>query len=76
MKLNPLKIKRFYLLVKIYYEIRKIILKKQSQKGWGGKIIENLAEDLRKKFSNMKGLSLRNLRYMIIFAKNYLEEIV
>ena len=58
-------------LIFLYYEIGKIILKNQSQKGWGSKIIENLAEDLRKEFPNMKGLSLRNLRYMRLFAESY-----
>ena len=56
-------------LIFLYYEIGKIILKNQSQKGWGSKIIENLAEDLRKEFPNMKGLSLRNLRYMRLLAE-------
>lgn len=63
-------------LIFLYYEIGKIILKNQSQKGWGSKIIENLAEDLRKEFPNMKGLSLRNLRYMRLFAESYPAEIV
>ncbi|WP_407538043.1 YhcG family protein [Cetobacterium somerae] len=63
-------------LIFLYYEIGKIILKNQSQKGWGSKIIENLAEDLRKEFPNMKGLSLRNLRYMKLFAESYPAEIV
>ena len=39
----------------------KFILKNQSQKGCGSKVIENLAKDLRKEFPNMKGLSLRTL---------------
>lgn len=63
-------------LIFLYYEIGKIILKNQSQKGWGSKIIENLAEDLRKEFPNMKGLSLRNLRYMRLFAESYPAEFV
>lgn len=63
-------------LIVLYYEIGKTILKNQSQKGWGAKIIENLAEDLRKEFPSMKGLSLRNLRYMRLFAESYPAEIV
>ena len=63
-------------LIFLYYEIGKIILKNQSQKGWRSKIIENLAEDLRKEFPNMKGLSLRNLRYMRLFAESYPAEFV
>ncbi len=32
--------------------------------GWGGKVIEKLASDLRLEFPEMKGLSYRNLLYM------------
>ncbi|MGL5613224.1 PDDEXK nuclease domain-containing protein [Cetobacterium sp.] len=38
--------------------------------------MENLAEDLIKEFPNMKGLSLRNLRYMRLFAESYPAEFV
>ena len=63
-------------LITLYYEIGKIILENQNREGWGAKVIEKLAEDLRKEFPQMKGISLRNLRYMRLFAETYPATIV
>jgi predicted nuclease of restriction endonuclease-like (RecB) superfamily len=38
-------------------------------------VIERLAQDLRKEFQEMTGLSPRNLKYMRTFAKAYPEEL-
>ncbi|QSA99038.1 hypothetical protein JWZ97_05620 [Methylococcus sp. EFPC2] len=37
--------------------------------GWGAKVIERLAQDLRNAFPEMKGFSPRNLKYMRAFAE-------
>jgi predicted nuclease of restriction endonuclease-like (RecB) superfamily len=37
----------------------------------GAKTIENLAKDLKTSFPDMQGFSLRNLKYMVHFAKEY-----
>ena len=58
-------------LVMLYWEIGNTILQNQSQKGWGAKIIDILSKDLREAFPNMKGFSIRNLKYMRQFAYNY-----
>ncbi|MGL4568162.1 MAG: PDDEXK nuclease domain-containing protein [Fusobacteriaceae bacterium] len=58
-------------MITLYYEIGKTILSNQNRDGWGAKVIENLAVDLRKEFPDMKGISLRNLRYMRLFAETY-----
>jgi len=58
-------------LVMLYWEIGNTILQNQSQKGWGTKIIDTLSKDLREAFPNMKGFSIRNLKYMRQFAYNY-----
>ncbi len=58
-------------LVMLYWEIGNTILQNQSQKGWGAKIIDTLSKDLREAFPNMKGFSIRNLKYMRQFAYNY-----
>jgi len=55
-------------LLTTYYEIGRTILEQKEKAGWGNKVIEKLANDLRAKFPNMKGLSLRNLSYMQSFA--------
>lgn len=57
-------------------KLEKLFLKTSHKKDGGSKIIENLAEDLRKEFPNMKGVSLRNLRYMRLFVESYPAEIV
>ena len=58
-------------LVLLYWEIGNVILKNQSQKGWGSKIIDSLSDDLKKSFPDMKGFSVRNLKYMRQFATSY-----
>jgi predicted nuclease of restriction endonuclease-like (RecB) superfamily len=55
----------------LYWDIGRTILKKQEQKGWGAKIIDNLSHDLSSNFPEMKGFSVRNLKYMRQFAETY-----
>src|SRR5688572_17300803 len=55
----------------LYWEIGSLILDQESQKGWGAKVVDQLAKDLRSAFPEMKGLSARNLRYMKAFAAAY-----
>ena len=61
-------------LVKLYWQIGQDILKRQQQYGWGAKVIERLAADLRHAFPDMKGFSPRNLKYMRAFAETYPDE--
>jgi predicted nuclease of restriction endonuclease-like (RecB) superfamily len=56
-------------LINLYWEIGHEILEREQREGWGAKIINRLAEDLRREFPDMTGLSLRNLRYMRAFAR-------
>lgn len=55
-------------LVLLYWQIGHDILARQSSQGWGAKVIERLAHDLRTAFPTMKGFSPRNLKYMRAFA--------
>lgn len=55
-------------LVLLYWQIGWDILARQSAQGWGAKVIERLAHDLRAAFPEMKGFSPRNLKYMRAFA--------
>lgn len=54
-------------LVLLYWHIGQSILEKQKKDGWGSKIIDRLANDLRSEFPEMKGFSPRNLKYMRAF---------
>ena len=58
-------------LVLLYWQIGQDILNRQQQQGWGAKVIETLAADLRKAFPEMKGFSSRNLKYMRSLAEIY-----
>ncbi len=56
-------------LVLLYWHIGREILRSQQAEGWGAKVIERLARDLRREFPDMGGLSPRNLKYMRAFAE-------
>ena len=56
-------------LVALYWELGKDILTRQSEQGWGAKVIERLSRDLRTAFPEMKGFSRANLLYMRAFAE-------
>jgi predicted nuclease of restriction endonuclease-like (RecB) superfamily len=60
-----------YELLKVYWEIGNAILQQQKEEGWGAKIIDRLAADLKSEFPDFKGLSVRNLKYMRTFAEAY-----
>ena len=61
-------------LVLLYWQIGKEILERQSQEGWGAKVISRLAKDLKAEFPDMKGFSRTNLLYMRAFADTYPDE--
>lgn len=56
-------------LVWLYWQIGRDILARQAEQGWGAKVIDRLAHDLRAAFPDMKGFSPRNLKYMRAFAE-------
>lgn len=58
-------------LVQLYWEIGRSVLEKQEAEGWGSKVIEKLATDLKAAFPEMKGFSPRNIQYMVTFAREY-----
>ncbi len=61
-------------LVLLYWQIGRDILARQGREGWGAKVIERLAQDLRSAFPDMKGFSARNLKYMRSFAEAWPDE--
>ncbi|MCU0446324.1 MAG: DUF1016 N-terminal domain-containing protein [Microscillaceae bacterium] len=58
-------------MLELHWQIGKHIIEKQTQNGWGAKVIDNLAKDLSLTFPDMKGFSIRNLKYMRKFAEAY-----
>jgi predicted nuclease of restriction endonuclease-like (RecB) superfamily len=61
-------------LILLYWQIGRDILSRQAEQGWGAKVIERLAHDLRNLFPNMKGFSRTNLLYMRSFAESWADE--
>ncbi len=55
-------------LIQLYWDLGRMILQRQESQGWGARVIERLAEDLRAGEPGMKGLSVRNLLFMRSFA--------
>jgi predicted nuclease of restriction endonuclease-like (RecB) superfamily len=58
-------------LVLLYWSIGRDVLRRQALEGWGAKVIDRLAADLRTEFPEMRGFSPRNLKYMRSFAEAY-----
>lgn len=56
-------------MLKLYWEIGQTILREQEKQGWGAKVIDRLAADLKTAFPDFRGLSVRNLKYMRAFAE-------
>lgn len=61
-------------LVALYWRIGRDILARQERQGWGAKVIDRLARDLRAAFPEMKGFSRTNLLYMRALASAYPDE--
>ena len=53
----------------LYCNIGRAILKKQEGEGWGAKVIDRMAKDLKDAFPEMSGFSPRNIKYMRKFAE-------
>ena len=51
-------------LLKLYWDIAKMIVEKQKDSAWGTNFIEQISKDLKREFPNMKGFSVTNIKYM------------
>jgi len=58
-------------LLKLYWDIGKIISQKSQQDQWGSKTVEKLAEDLQNIFPGMSGFSRANVFKMKVFYTTY-----
>ncbi|KAA1421910.1 DUF1016 domain-containing protein [Nocardioides humilatus] len=56
-------------LLKLYWQIGRDILDRQVHQGWGSKVIDRLAHDLREAFPDARGFSPRSLKYMRAFTE-------
>jgi len=51
-------------LLRLYWEIAKMIVAKQKEASWGANLIEQISKDLKREFPDMKGFSATNIKYM------------
>jgi len=63
-------------MVLLYWDIGRLILERQASEGWGTKVIDRLARDLRKSFPEMQGFSSRNLLFMRSFAEEFGDAVI
>jgi len=61
-------------LIAFYWEIGKTIIEKPEKYGWGFAVVDQLAEDLKHEFPEIKGFSRRNLYLIRIFYLSYRDE--
>ena len=58
-------------LICLYWDIGKMVVKRQAEYGWGKSIVETLVRDLQAEFPGMQGFSAQNLWYMRQFYAEY-----
>jgi predicted nuclease of restriction endonuclease-like (RecB) superfamily len=58
-------------LIGLYWRIGRDILDRQNAHGWGAKVVDRLAADLKAEFPDARGFSSANLRYMKAFAETW-----
>lgn len=60
-------------LVRLYWDIGRIIEERQKREGWGSAVIPRLARELHNELPELKGFSERNIGRMIAFYREYSE---
>jgi predicted nuclease of restriction endonuclease-like (RecB) superfamily len=63
-------------LVLLYWRIGRDVLRRQTDEGWGAKVIDRLGKDLQSAFPGVAGFSPRNLKYMRAFAEAWPDEAI
>ncbi|MDD4270060.1 MAG: DUF1016 N-terminal domain-containing protein [Thermoguttaceae bacterium] len=58
-------------LVRLYWDIGRIIHERQHREGWGAGVIPRLAPHLKNELPDLKGFSERNIGHMIAFYREY-----
>lgn len=58
-------------LVRLYWDIGRIIDGRQQREGWGAAVIPRLAMGLKNELPELKGFSERNIKLMLAFYREY-----
>jgi hypothetical protein len=63
-------------LVRLYWDIGRLIEQRQQREGWGSAVIPRLARELRNDLPEVKGFSERNIKRMLTFYRAYVSPAV
>ncbi|HOW66918.1 MAG TPA: DUF1016 N-terminal domain-containing protein, partial [Verrucomicrobiota bacterium] len=55
----------------LYWEIGGVLVNRQKKEGWGAAVLTRLAADLHNELPEVKGFSVRNLKLMTQFFREY-----
>jgi predicted nuclease of restriction endonuclease-like (RecB) superfamily len=58
-------------MIAMYWDVGRMIHKRQQQEGWSASIIPRLSRDLKNELPEVKGFSERNLGRMLAFFRNH-----
>jgi hypothetical protein len=58
-------------LVRLYWDIGRMIDERQAREGWGAAVIPRLARALHNELPELKGFSERNIKLMLAFYREY-----
>ncbi len=58
-------------MIRLYWDIGNMINERQKTEGWGSNVIKLLSIDIKNDFPEIRGFSERNLKYMLLFSKEY-----
>ena len=58
-------------LIRLYWDIGRVIDERQRQEGWGAGVIPRLARDLHNDLPEEKGFSERNIKQVLAFYREY-----
>ena len=58
-------------LVRLYWDVGRIVRERQSNEGWGSGVIPRLSRELHNELPDLKGFSERNIKLMVQFSSEY-----
>lgn len=62
-------------MLRMYWDIGEMLQQSQDSDGWGKKTLQRLAVDLKNDYAEIKGLTVRNMQYMVQFYNEYNQEL-
>ena len=62
-------------MLRMYWDIGKMLQQSQQADGWGRKTLQRLSVDLKNDYPEIKGFSVRNMQCMMQFFDEYNQEL-